>query len=46
MGSERSLESYLSMVGLDMKQKKVIPTNWCEHGNVPKGFEQYAYLYE
>ncbi len=46
MGSERSLESYLSMVGLDMKQKKVLPTHWCELGNVPKGFEQYAHLYE
>ena len=46
MGNERSLEDYLSMVGLDMKKKEVIPTNWCETGQPPKGFEQYAHLYQ
>ena len=46
MGSERSLQTYMDMVGLNMTTKEVTITDWCEHGKVPPGFEDLAHLYE
>lgn len=45
MGTERSLEEYMRIVGLDVLRKEVIDTQWCETGNPPPGFEQYGHLY-
>lgn len=45
MGSERSLEEYLRIVGLNMTTKEVIYTGWCEEGRPPPGFEQFNHLY-
>ena len=46
MGTERSLEDYLKMVGLNMTTKEVTITHWCETGNVPPGFEHLADFYK
>jgi hypothetical protein len=46
MGTERPLEQYLKMVGLDMTAKEVTITHWCETGKVPPGFEHLQHLYE
>mmetsp|Transcript_58972 Transcript_58972/g.70326 ORF Transcript_58972/g.70326 Transcript_58972/m.70326 type:complete len:582 (-) Transcript_58972:182-1927(-) len=46
MGTVRKMEDYLDMVGLDMTKKEVFYTAFCETGQPPKGFEQYASLYE
>ena len=46
MGTERSLEDYLKIVGLNMTTKEVTYTEWCEKGTPPPGFEQYNHLYE
>ena len=45
MGTERPLDDYLRMVGLNMTEKKVTHTGWCEKGEAPPGFEEYAHLY-
>ena len=45
MGTERPLEEYLRIVGLNMTTKMVHMTGWCENGTVPPGFEQYASIY-
>ena len=45
MGSERSVEDYLEMVGLDMTKKEVTLNQWCASGIPPKGFEEYAPFY-
>lgn len=45
MGTERPLEQYLKMVGLDMVSKEVTITDWCEKGKVPPGFENLQHLY-
>jgi len=46
MGSTRSLDNYLKIVGLDMNTKEVIYTAWCETGVPPPGFEKYDNLYK
>lgn len=46
MGTERRLEDYLKLVGLNMTTKEVTITHWCEEGKVPPGFEHLAHLYE
>lgn len=46
MGTERSLDRYLRMVGLNMTTKEVHYTAWCETGQTPPGMEQYALMYE
>eukprot|EP00934_Nitzschia_sp_Nitz4_P001220 Nitzschia sp. Nitz4//scaffold102_size76354//66113//67938//NITZ4_005642-RA/size76354-snap-gene-0.142-mRNA-1//-1//CDS//3329532279//1220//frame0 len=46
MGTERPLEEYLRIVGLNMTTKEVTVTHWCEEGKVPPGFEHLAHLYE
>ncbi len=46
MGSSRSLEEYLKIVGLNMNTKEVSYTGWCETGLPPPGFEKYDILYE
>lgn len=46
MGTERPLEEYLRIVGLDMTKKEVTYTGWCETGQPPPGFEQHAHLYK
>lgn len=46
MGTERKVEDYLKIVGLDMNTKEVTYTAWCETGKPPKGFEKYNHLYE
>lgn len=46
MGTERPLEEYLRIVGLDMTTKYVNMTGWCESGRPPPGFEQYEHLYK
>ena len=47
MGTERSLEDYLKMAGLDMVNKKNVeqPKRWCAHGLPPPGMEKYSSLY-
>ena len=45
MGTERSIEDYLKLVGLDMTKKEVIFTGWCEGGYPPEGFEKFNSLY-
>jgi len=45
MGSERPLERYLEIVGINMTTKEVTNTGWCEDGYPPPGFEQYNNLY-
>lgn len=47
MGTERKLEDYLFMAGLDMVNKKEVtkPNNWCSKGMPPPGMEQYNDLY-
>mmetsp|Transcript_29817 Transcript_29817/g.62153 ORF Transcript_29817/g.62153 Transcript_29817/m.62153 type:complete len:598 (-) Transcript_29817:82-1875(-) len=45
MGTSRSLEEYLKIVGLDMVTKEVSYTEWCETGVPPPGFEKYTNLY-
>lgn len=45
MGSERPLEEYMKIVGLNMTEKVITHTGWCEKGEVPPGFEQYKDLY-
>mmetsp|Transcript_28846 Transcript_28846/g.60907 ORF Transcript_28846/g.60907 Transcript_28846/m.60907 type:complete len:252 (+) Transcript_28846:1-756(+) len=46
MGTSRSLEDYLKMVGLNMTTKEVTYTAWCERGVPPPSFERYAQLYK
>lgn len=46
MGTERPLEEYLKLVGLNMTTKEVTITHWCEEGKVPPGFEHLSHLYE
>ena len=46
MGKERPLEEYLRIIGLDMMEKQVSYTEWCETGKPPPGFEQFNHLYE
>ena len=45
MGTTRSLEGYLKIVGLNMNTKEVTYTAWCETGTPPPGFEKYEHLY-
>ena len=45
MGSERTLDEYLKIVGLNMVTKEVSYTAWCETGMPPPGFERYSNLY-
>mmetsp|Transcript_6802 Transcript_6802/g.7719 ORF Transcript_6802/g.7719 Transcript_6802/m.7719 type:complete len:553 (+) Transcript_6802:105-1763(+) len=45
MGTERSLETYLELVGLNVTTKEVTYTGWCEEGRPPPGFEEFADLY-
>ena len=46
MGSERPLETYLKIVGLNMTRKEVSYTAWCETGKPPPGFEKFNHFYE
>jgi hypothetical protein len=46
MGTERPINGYLEMVGLNMTTKVVTPTPWCTKGTPPPGFEQHAHLYQ
>jgi len=46
MGTARSLDDYLKMVGLDMNRKEVTKTSWCDEGRPPPGFEQHNHLYK
>ena len=45
MGNVRPLDKYLQKVGLDLIQKVVAITNWCETGRVPPGMKQHQHLY-
>lgn len=45
MGTERNVQDYLKLVGLDMTKKEVSFTKWCETGVPPQGFEKYGHLY-
>jgi hypothetical protein len=45
MGTERKLDDYLRIVGMNMTTKQMISTKWCEEGRPPPGFEQYNHLY-
>jgi len=45
MGTERPLEEYMRIVGLNMSTKEVTYTAWCEEGFPPPGFEKYYNLY-
>lgn len=46
MGTQRPLDEYLRIVGLDMVSKEVTVTHWCEKGHPPPGFENLNHLYE
>ena len=46
MGSTRTLDDYLKIVGLNMNTKEVTYTAWCETGVPPPGFEKYDNLYK
>jgi len=46
MGTSRSLDDYLQIVGLNMNTKEVTYTAWCETGMPPPGFEKYEHLYQ
>ena len=43
MGTTRPLHDYLSIVGLNMTEKVVTITNWCEHGK-PPNLQQYDHI--
>jgi len=45
MGTERPLEDYLRIVGMNMTTKEIHYTGWCEKGYPPPGFEKYDALY-
>jgi len=48
MGSVRPLRDYLYIVGLNMTEKVVTITNWCETGKPPplKQFDSIRHLYK
>lgn len=46
MGTERPLEDYLKMVGMDMTRKEISYTAWCETGMPPPGFEHLNDFYK
>jgi hypothetical protein len=46
MGTERPLEEYLRIVGMNMTTKLITKTHWCESGTPPPGFEEYNHLYK
>jgi hypothetical protein len=43
MGSERSVEQYMKMVGLDMKTKTATTNGWCHKGEWPEEAKPYFY---
>ncbi|CAB9506543.1 Glycosyltransferase (GlcNAc) [Seminavis robusta] len=45
MGKVRPLHDYMKMIGMNAATKEVTPMKWCEQGQPPPGFEQYASLY-
>jgi len=45
MGKVRPLKDYLKSVGLDVIEKAVTITKWCETGRVPPGMEHLQHLY-
>lgn len=45
MGTMRSLEEYLKIVGVNTTTKEVSYTAWCETGVPPPGFEKYTRFY-
>jgi len=46
MGTQRSLDDYLELAGLNMNTKEATRLDWCFNGQPPKGFEKYANLYQ
>jgi len=46
MGTERILSDYMELIGLDTDTKEISPTNWCQEGIPPPGFEQFYHLYK
>ncbi len=48
MGTARPLIDYLSIVGLNMTEKVVTITNWCEKGKPPplSEFDSIKHLYD
>lgn len=45
MGTKRSLDDYLRIIGMNMTTKEVRDTDWCEAGKPPPGMEKFAHLY-
>lgn len=45
MGTSRSLDEYLYIIGANMTTKTLAYTEWCEKGYPPPGFEEYEKLY-
>ncbi len=43
MGDKRSYDTYLEMVGINMKTKVVVPNHWCHHGEWPAVAKDYYY---
>ncbi len=41
MGTQRSYEDYLKMVGIDFNTKVVTPNTWCRQGEWPDLAKQY-----
>ena len=46
MGTERKLSDFMKYVGLDMQNKQVIHTGWCEKGRPPPNKLEFESLYE
>lgn len=45
MGTKRSIDEYLAMVGLDPLTKTLNETEWCETGQPPEHAKHLSYLY-
>ncbi len=46
MGTERSMDDYFKMVGLNLAEKTAIAPEWCHRGVPPPGFEEFNDLYK
>ena len=46
MGSARPLDDYMSLAGLNVKEKKVTVAKWCHEGVPPPGFSSFDHLYK
>lgn len=45
MGTVRTLDSYMKMIGMNVTTKEATEMHWCMEGQPPPGFEEFAPLY-